>query len=64
MAKLVLSVPDGKYCWDPTTTKICNYFNNEGGYARCDIFNVDLHDDEKGRYHRPDVCHAKLCVSR
>lgn len=63
MAQLVLSVPDGNYCWDPTAVygNICSYFNNEGGSPRCEIFTgATITRDGKGRCVRPKCCAEKL----
>ena len=64
MAKLALRVPDGQYCWNPMATssytEICQFFDNEGGNARCTIFRVSLEEGKKGKYLRPKCCVDKL----
>lgn len=63
MAILGLSVPDGKYCWNDKIPKVCRYFRNEGGKARCKIFPyAEIKDVGKKypMYRRPKCCASKL----
>lgn len=65
MAILGLPVPDGDCCWNEKTTKICSYFNAEGGGGRCDIFHMDIeggYSEEEGyiKYKRPKFCEKRL----
>lgn len=39
---LELIVPDSKYCWEYVSNNICEYFDNEGGHAYCEIFQDSL----------------------
>jgi len=58
--KLCLEVPDGDYCWNPDTSKICRFFNNNDGIGKCIVFFRDLDRNKQGRFIRPKCCADKL----
>jgi hypothetical protein len=52
MAYIKLKVSNGNYCWKfiPTTEcpGPCDYFDNEGGHGRCELFKTSLKTSEGG----------------
>ncbi len=38
MAKILIDVPDGKFCYQKSIPKtICQYFNNPTGFPKCKL---------------------------
>jgi len=53
----IITVPKGKYCWDyHTPFALCEHFNNEGGYIRCDLGFHPLKDIKCDGIKKPGVC--------
>lgn len=55
---LPIEVAEGDYCWgsDAGQSRICPHFDNEGGYATCDL-GFELKDfDELGQVLKPEKC--------
>lgn len=47
---LPVTVPDGPMCWNFKSGDICQHFENEGGWARCELFGNDLDMSDNGAY--------------
>ena len=49
-----IEVSIGDYCWGDH--RLCPHFDNEGGYATCNLgFDIGK-QDKKGRYPKPFKC--------
>ncbi len=59
MSKIVLcpiEVPEGKYCWQHAHPfEICEHFNNDNGYASCNVFIIDTDKTNEGVL-KPKAC--------
>lgn len=51
---LPVMVSKGDFCWD--SNRICQHFDNEGGYARCSLYIGDMKQDKEGHYPKPKEC--------
>lgn len=55
MVLLPIEVSEGDYCWNGKV--ICGYFNNEGGWVRCELWIGDPIKDKNSYYYRkPEKC--------
>jgi len=53
---LPIEVPDNDFCWDGHTP--CPHFNNEGGYATCDLNIGEITRVKDFVYGKPPDCRA------
>ncbi len=56
---LIINVPNGDYCWDFRDHQICGYFDNEGGFDKCDLRLGELVAEENG-VKKPARCKELL----
>ncbi len=52
--KMIIEVPEGKYCWRQKTGKVCHYLTFVGNDADCDLGLWPGKENEKGIRKSPD----------
>ncbi len=68
--KVVVTVPDGNYCWDYKSSTICTHFDNCGGPATCNLGFYDpeakllLRDTKDGVLKAPECTKLKSEVKK
>ena len=56
---LPVIVPDGPMCWNFETGDICQHFENEGGWVRCELLKDDLDMTSNGAYKLAECARLK-----
>jgi len=51
-----IEVPDTLYCWGGKDNLICQFFDNEGGHATCDLNFFFLKRTPEGWVLKPTMC--------
>ena len=58
----VIEVPEGPLCWtgrnEPPYPNSCEYFDNEGGHAHCELGFYNYYDKKTGEYIKGNKCKA------
>ena len=61
MAKIMIEVPDGLYCWKYSAAhSVCRYFENSLGYPRCQLYFDNTKEDKTGPLKSPSCIEKEV----